>query len=86
MRKRVWLIVFLLVFIVGAQAQIWRNPNAQVDARVADLLSKMTLDEKISQCSSDIPLLSVWEFLLICGIRKLCMECWHGSVLRFLKI
>ena len=55
MRKRVWLIVFLLVFIVGAQAQIWRNPNAQVDARVADLLSKMTLDEKISQCSSDIP-------------------------------
>ena len=55
MRKRVWLIVFLLVFIVGAQAEIWRNPNAQGDARVADLLSKMTLDEKISQCSSDIP-------------------------------
>lgn len=38
-----------------ATAQVWKNPKAPVEDRVQDLLSKMTLEEKISQCSSDIP-------------------------------
>ncbi|KXX66850.1 glycoside hydrolase family 3 C-terminal domain-containing protein [Flammeovirga sp. SJP92] len=37
------------------QAQTWKDPNAKVDDRVKDLLSKMTLEEKISYCGSKIP-------------------------------
>lgn len=48
-------IVILLLFFGCLNAQTWKNPNATVDERVKDLMSKMTLEEKISQCSSDIP-------------------------------
>lgn len=48
--------VFVLLLFFGClNAQTWKNPNAAVDERVKDLMSKMTLEEKISQCSSDIP-------------------------------
>ena len=47
----------ILLLLAGnfMTAQIWKDPNAPVNDRVKDLLSKMTLEEKISQCSSDIP-------------------------------
>jgi len=37
------------------QAPLYKNPNAPLDKRVEDLLSKMTLEEKISQLTSDSP-------------------------------
>ncbi|AWG22705.1 hypothetical protein FFWV33_14810 [Flavobacterium faecale] len=49
------IIVALFLFSAGSNAQTWKNPNAPTEDRVKDLLSKMTLEEKISQCSSDIP-------------------------------
>jgi beta-xylosidase len=36
----------------GAGAEIWRDPACPVDERVADLLSRMTLEEKIAQLGS----------------------------------
>ncbi len=36
-------------------AQTWKNPNESIDVRVDDLLSKMTLEEKINYCGSRIP-------------------------------
>lgn len=47
--------IALLLCFGSMTAQTWKNPNAPVEERVKDLLSKMTLEEKISQCSSDIP-------------------------------
>ncbi|MBD0400657.1 glycoside hydrolase family 3 C-terminal domain-containing protein [Flammeovirga sp. EKP202] len=49
---------YLLLFLVATlplKAQTWKNPNAKVEDRVQDLLSKMTLEEKISYCGSKIP-------------------------------
>ena len=77
---------FYLYSLSGLRLKSGRNPNAQVDARVADLLSKMTLDEKISQCSSDIPAIERLGIPAYMWYTEACMECWHGSVLRFLKI
>jgi len=37
------------------QAPLYKNPNAPLEKRVEDLLSKMTLEEKISQLTSDSP-------------------------------
>ncbi|WPR71134.1 glycoside hydrolase family 3 C-terminal domain-containing protein [Flavobacterium sp. NG2] len=51
--NKIALTAFLFVHCLNAQT--WKNPNAPVNDRVKDLLSKMTLEEKISQCSSDIP-------------------------------
>ena len=47
----------LLFLIIGnlVNAQTWKDPNSSVDARVEDLLSKMTLEEKINYCGSRIP-------------------------------
>lgn len=55
--KNKLLLPFLLFMVTLnlLQAQTWKDPNADVDARVKDLMSQMTLDEKIRQCSSDIP-------------------------------
>ncbi len=60
--------------------EIWKDPGQSLDDRVADLLSKMTLDEKISQMVNnsapidrlDIPEYNWWS------------ECLHG-VARFGK-
>lgn len=38
-----------------SEEQLWRDPNASAEERAIDLLSKMTLDEKISYCGSKIP-------------------------------
>jgi beta-glucosidase len=56
----------LLVIAVGATALCWgvacaagvamyKDPNATIDARIEDLLSRMTLDEKVAQMQS------IWE-------------------------
>ncbi|MGL6314323.1 glycoside hydrolase family 3 C-terminal domain-containing protein [Vibrio sp. WXL103] len=37
------------------EKQLWRDPNASMEDRVADLMSRMTLDEKIGYCGSRIP-------------------------------
>ncbi|MGQ1784841.1 glycoside hydrolase family 3 C-terminal domain-containing protein [Saccharicrinis sp. GN24d3] len=47
--------LILVACLVKMNAQVWKDPSASVDERVEDLLSKMTLDEKISYCGSRIP-------------------------------
>src|SRR5690348_10506977 len=38
-----------------AQAQIFRDPNISIEERVTDLVSRMTLDEKVRQMRNDAP-------------------------------
>ena len=40
---------------LNAQSAPWKDPHQPTDARVADLLSRMTLEEKVSQLSHDSP-------------------------------
>ena len=59
---------------LSAQTPLYQNPNAPVEARVQDLLSRMTLEEKISQLMNDsaaIPRLSVPAY-------NWWNECLHG--------
>ncbi|MDO6802967.1 glycoside hydrolase family 3 C-terminal domain-containing protein [Wenyingzhuangia sp. 1_MG-2023] len=46
---------FFLMSLFTINAQTWKDPNAKIENRVEDLLSKMTLEEKISYCGSRIP-------------------------------
>lgn len=55
MLKRYCSILLALFISVFSVAQDWKDSKVPVDKRVDDLLSKLTLEEKISQCSSDIP-------------------------------
>lgn len=74
--KRTISLLLFLFFIQGVHAQIWKDPNTSVDHRVEDLLSKMTLEEKISYCGSMIP-----------GIERLGIPAfeWYGEALHGLK-
>jgi beta-glucosidase len=48
----------LALFVVAAglcSAQTYQDPNAPLDARVNDLISRMTLEEKVSQLTNDSP-------------------------------
>lgn len=49
--------LFAMVFLspMVTKAQLWKDANAKLENRVEDLLSKMTLEEKISYCGSRIP-------------------------------
>ena len=49
MIRFVWVFVVLLCGSVICQAQKYKDPAAPVEERVEDLLSRMTLDEKIAQ-------------------------------------
>lgn len=49
MKPRTLLFLFLYTLTFPLLAQIYLDPNASTDERVADLLSRMTLDEKIGQ-------------------------------------
>ncbi|WP_139956932.1 glycoside hydrolase family 3 C-terminal domain-containing protein [Flavicella sediminum] len=49
------LILFFLIIGNLANSQTWRNSNANLDTRIDDLLSKLTLEEKINYCGSRIP-------------------------------
>ena len=49
-------VVYLaLVSACFAQAPIYKDPSAALDRRVEDLLSRMTLEEKVSQLMNDSP-------------------------------
>ncbi|GAF02500.1 glycoside hydrolase family 3 C-terminal domain-containing protein [Saccharicrinis fermentans] len=67
-------LLFFLCLTIGntTYSQTWRNPDAPIDKRVDDLLSRMTLDEKISYCGSVIP-----------GIDRLGIPdfVWYGEAL-----
>lgn len=41
--------IFLLIATVGYAAPLYKDANATIEARVQDLISRMTLDEKIGQ-------------------------------------
>src|SRR5262249_51442774 len=45
----------LLSLAPAQQQPLYRDPAAPTDRRVADLLSRMTLEEKISQLTNDSP-------------------------------
>ncbi|WP_109830543.1 glycoside hydrolase family 3 C-terminal domain-containing protein [Reichenbachiella versicolor] len=56
MKNKLYQILAVLLLLGNVvTAQTWKNPNAKVEDRVEDLLSKMTLEEKISYCGSRIP-------------------------------
>ncbi|TYA73970.1 glycoside hydrolase family 3 C-terminal domain-containing protein [Seonamhaeicola marinus] len=74
--KMAFCMLFFLVGVLTSGGQTWKNPNAEVNDRVEDLLSKMTLDEKISYCGSAIE-----------GIERLDIPSfmWYGEALHGLK-
>ena len=45
----------LLLMAALGRAQLYRDSNAPMDRRVDDLISRMTLEEKISQLTNDSP-------------------------------
>jgi beta-glucosidase len=51
MRKQLALAVLALLIITSAKAQLYKDPKAMLQTRVKDLLSRMTLEEKIGQMS-----------------------------------
>ncbi|MDG1805143.1 glycoside hydrolase family 3 C-terminal domain-containing protein [Flavicella sp.] len=53
--KKISSVVFFMMAAFSMNAQVWKDANANIDDRVEDLLSKMTLEEKISYCGSRIP-------------------------------
>jgi beta-glucosidase len=52
MRKKITLFCIALFGFTAVQAQLYKDPKAPVAARVKDLLSRMTLEEKIGQMSA----------------------------------
>lgn len=56
MKKTVFLLLFLFeTFLISAQTSVYKDPKKPIDIRVSDLLSKMTLDEKVAQT------MSIWQ-------------------------
>ncbi|GAB1856701.1 glycoside hydrolase family 3 C-terminal domain-containing protein [Flavobacteriaceae bacterium MHTCC 0001] len=78
MKEIIYLSVYFLWLtnINIINAQVWKDANAKVEDRVEDLLSKMTLEEKISYCGSAIK-----------GIERLDIPpfIWYGEALHGLK-
>src|SRR5499427_3177938 len=56
------------------QPPLYRDPNAPRDARVRDLLSRMTLEEKVSQLSNDSPAIARLDV----PAYNWWNECLHG--------
>lgn len=52
MRKIVLPVIFSLIVHNVLLAQDYKNPNLSTEKRVADLLRRMTLDEKVAQLQS----------------------------------
>lgn len=66
------LFILFLFLVNTVTAQVWKNPNESIDNRVNDLISKLTLEEKISYCGSKIP-----------GVERLGIPDyeWYGEAL-----
>jgi len=52
MGKKLGLIFFVILGFASAHAQLYKDPKAPIPARVKDLLSRMTLEEKIGQMTA----------------------------------
>ncbi|MDN3551545.1 glycoside hydrolase family 3 N-terminal domain-containing protein [Mucilaginibacter aquaedulcis] len=50
-KKLFFLLMYAVLFAFKAQAQLYKDPKAPVQKRVADLLKRMTLEEKVGQMS-----------------------------------
>jgi len=48
-KKTLSVIAFAVIYTATANAQLYKNPKAPVEKRVADLLKRMTLEEKVGQ-------------------------------------
>lgn len=53
--KLCWTGLILTLSVWGQSAPAYRNPDAPIGRRVEDLLSRMTLEEKVSQMMNDSP-------------------------------
>lgn len=65
--------IILFIFIINTvNSQVWKDPNESIDNRVNDLITRLTLEEKISYCGSKIP-----------GIERLDIPDyeWYGEAL-----
>ena len=73
--KNISLFIFLIC-LLNMNAQTWKDPKAPIDERVDDLLSQMTLEEKIGYCGSRIP-----------GSERIGVPAfeWYGEALHGLK-
>ncbi len=49
--KKSLILIIIFAFVIHADAQLYKDPKAPVQKRVADLLKRMTLEEKVSQMS-----------------------------------
>lgn len=47
--------IFLYNIVIGQEKETWKNPYAPIDERVKDLISRLTLEEKISQMMHSAP-------------------------------
>lgn len=75
-KKSIYILIFALLGSMAINAQTWKDPNANIEDRIDDLISKMTLEEKISYCGSRIP-----------AIERLGIPYfeWYGEALHGLK-
>jgi beta-glucosidase len=48
-------VLVLATFVHAAEKDVWKDPSQPIDARVKDLISKMTLEEKASQIQANPP-------------------------------
>src|ERR1035437_9575211 len=53
--KLFWAALILALALWSQSAPLYKNPDAPLDKRVEDLLSRMTLEEKVSQMMNDSP-------------------------------
>lgn len=47
--KKTYLLLISCLIVCHAGAQVYKNPKADINERVEDLLRRMTLEEKIAQ-------------------------------------
>jgi beta-glucosidase len=63
-----------LSFAVAQEQPVYRDPTAALDRRIDDLLSRMTLEEKISQLTNDSPAIARLDI----PAYNWWNECLHG--------
>lgn len=78
MKSKLKSIVLLAALSLGGlTAQTYdypfRNPDLPLDVRVQDIISRLTLEEKVQLMKHAPRLFPVWVFLLITGGTKRCM-------------